>query len=176
MNLILIGYRGTGKSTVAQQLALRLGWEWVDADVELEWKAGKSIRAIFDEDGETAFRDLESAVIAELCARDQIVLAAGGGAVLRDENRACLKAAGKVVWLKADEATITSRLEADTATQERRPALTAAGTAQEVADVLRQRIPLYRECADLEIDTEEKSPAEIADAILEQLGTEDEWA
>lgn len=175
MNLVLIGYRGTGKSTVARQLALRLGWEWVDADVELEFQAGKSIRAIFDEDGETAFRDLESSVIEQLCARDKIVLAAGGGAILREQNRAHLRTNSKVVWLQADVATIVARLEADAATREQRPALTAAGTAQEVSSVLEQRTPVYRECADVEIDTEGKTPAEVAEAILSQLPAENEW-
>ncbi len=86
MNIALIGYRGTGKSEVARQLALRLGWDWVDADVEVELKAGKSIAAIFADDGEPAFRELEAAVLAELVQRDRAVLALGGGVVLRPAN------------------------------------------------------------------------------------------
>jgi len=78
MNLILIGYRGTGKSTVARRLALKLGWDWADADVEVELAAGKSIAAIFEDDGETAFRHLEAHILAELTRRDRLVLAAGG--------------------------------------------------------------------------------------------------
>src|SRR5688500_2590703 len=82
MNLLLIGYRGTGKSTVARLVAERLNWPWLDADVELERRAGKSIAAIFAEDGEPAFRDLESQVLAELVQADRHVLALGGGVIL----------------------------------------------------------------------------------------------
>jgi len=90
MNLILIGYRATGKTTLARLLAGRLGWEWIDADVEIERRAGKSIAEIFADDGQTAFRDLEAEVIADLCKKERLVLAAGGGAPLRPENRAFL--------------------------------------------------------------------------------------
>ena len=78
--LILIGYRATGKTTLARLLAQRLGWDWIDADVEIERQAGKSIARMFAEDGEPAFRDLEARVIADLCGRPRLVLAAGGGA------------------------------------------------------------------------------------------------
>src|SRR5688572_30506661 len=87
MNLFLIGYRGSGKTTVARALGELLRWPWLDADVELERRAGKSIQQIFADDGEGAFRDLESAVVADLARLDRHVLALGGGAVMRDENR-----------------------------------------------------------------------------------------
>ena len=90
MNLVLIGYRATGKSETARLLAQRLGWEWVDADAEIEARAGKTIAKIFADDGEQAFRDAESRVVAELAVRDRTVLALGGGAVLREENRRAL--------------------------------------------------------------------------------------
>jgi shikimate kinase len=77
--IFLIGYRGTGKSTVARELAARLGWDWVDADDLIEQRAGKSIAAIFSDDGETAFRDLESDVVNELCGRQRTIVALGGG-------------------------------------------------------------------------------------------------
>ena len=83
MFLALVGYRGSGKSAVAQLAALRLGWDWVDADVEIELRAGKSIAAIFAEDGEAAFRDLETDVLCELIRRDRTILALGGGVLLR---------------------------------------------------------------------------------------------
>ncbi len=166
MNVVLIGYRGTGKTTVAQQLALRLGWDWVDADVEIELRAGKSIAAIFADDGEPAFRDLESQVLAAMIGRERIVLAAGGGVVLREENRRLLKTAGKVVWLKADVATILARVAGDQTTAGRRPQLTTAGGEAEVRQLLAQRTPLYRDLADLEIDTEGRTPAEIVEEIV----------
>jgi shikimate kinase len=169
MNVVLIGYRGTGKTTVAQQLALRLGWDWVDADVEIELRAGKSIAAIFADEGEPAFRDLESQVLAATIGRERIVLAAGGGVVLREENRRLLRTAGKVVWLTADVATILARVAADRTTAVRRPQLTTAGGEAEVRQLLAQRTPLYRQVADMEIDTEGRSPAEIVEEIARKM-------
>ena len=99
MTLTLIGYRATGKTTIARILAERLGWDWIDADVEIERRAGKSIAAMFADEGEPAFRALEAQVIAELCGRPGLVLAAGGGAVLHGPSRAAMRAGGKVVWL-----------------------------------------------------------------------------
>jgi shikimate kinase len=169
MNVVLIGYRGTGKTTVAQQLALRLGWDWVDADVEIELRAGKSIASIFADDGEQTFRDLESQVLAATIGRARIVLAAGGGVVLRDDNRRLLGTAGKVVWLQADVATILARVAGDQTTAGRRPQLTTAGGESEVRQLLAQRTPLYHELADLEIDTEGRTPAEIVEEIVEEM-------
>ncbi len=169
MNLVLIGFRGTGKSVVAQQLALRLGWDWIDADVELELRAGKSISAIFADDGETAFRELESKLLGELIERSATALALGGGVVLREENRALLRRAGKVIWLQADPETIEVRIAADPSTAVRRPNLTAAGGIAEIRNLLSDRSPLYRACADLEVDTERKTPAEVAVEILTNI-------
>jgi shikimate kinase len=169
MNLVLIGYRGTGKTTVARLLGDRLGWSWVDADVELERRADKSIAAIFAEDGETAFRDLESLVIADLAQQDRLVLAAGGGAILRPENRDALRRSGKVVWLRAEPATIFARVSGDATTAGRRPNLTAAGGQAEIVAILTKRTPIYRQCADLEVDTENKTPGDVAEEILNRL-------
>lgn len=169
MNLKLIGYRGTGKTTVARQLALALGWDWVDADVEVELRAGRSIAAIFADSGEAAFRDLESQVLADLVTRDRAVVALGGGVVLRPENRARLAEGGPVVWLRADPETILARVEADATTAARRPQLTSRGGLEEVRQLLAQREPWYRQCASLEVDTRGKSPAEIAAEIVAAL-------
>jgi shikimate kinase len=169
MNLILIGYRGTGTSTVGQWLGLQLGWDWVDSDVEIELCAGKSIAEIFDEIGEAGFRDVESECLARLCTRTRTIVAVGGGAILRGENRNALRAAGHVVWLRASPETIHQRLEADDTTVRRRPHLTRTGGLPEIHDVLTQRTPIYRECADLEVDTEGKTPKEVADEIIARL-------
>ena len=91
MILTLIGYRATGKTTLARLLAERLGWDWIDADAEIERRAGKAIARIFAEEGEPAFRDLEAQAIADLCRRDRLVLAAGGGAPLRPESRRAMR-------------------------------------------------------------------------------------
>src|SRR5262249_41102457 len=143
MLVALIGYRGSGKSAVAQSLALRLSWDWVDADVEIELRAGKSIAAIFADDGEAAFRDLESAVLAKLIQRDQTVLALGGGAILREKNRELLLETAsdhcKIVWLRASPETLWDRIQADRTTAARRPNLTAAGGVEEVRRLLTQR-------------------------------------
>ena len=111
----LIGYRGAGKSTVARLLAERLGWAWVDADVELEQRAGCAIRALFEGEGEAGFRRREAALLAELCERPRLVLATGGGVILREDNRALLRRKAWVVWLTADAETLWRRLESDPA-------------------------------------------------------------
>ena len=170
--IFLIGYRGTGKTTVAKQLAARLGCGWVDADDEIERRAGKSIAEIFADQGQRAFRDLEAEVVAGLCQRGQgTVFALGGGAVLRDETRAAIRAAGPVVWLTGTPETLARRLTADPATASRRPNLTSAGGMAEIETVLAERTPLYHACATFAVDTDGKSPAEVVDEILAKLQT-----
>ena len=169
MNVFLIGYRGSGKSTVAAALSERLGWPWLDADAELERRAGKTIKQIFEEGGEQAFRDLESAVIVDLAARDRHIIALGGGAVLRDRNRHALAGRGPIVWLKASPEALLARIQADSTTAARRPNLTADGGLAEIRKLLADRTPIYESCADLTIDTENKSPADIAREIVERL-------
>jgi shikimate kinase len=169
--LILIGARGTGKTTVAGILARKLGWPWLDADSVLEERVNASIRGIFAEEGESAFRDRESAILAELCELRRHVIAAGGGVVLRAANRERLKAAGRVVWLTADPLTLQARLAADPVTQEQRPMLTVGGLA-EIEETLRTREGFYRDCADLTVATAGRSPEEVADAILTELPCE----
>ncbi|MGD9646925.1 MAG: shikimate kinase [Pirellulales bacterium] len=170
MNLVLIGYRGTGKSTVARHLALALGWDWVDADVELELRAGRSIAAIFADAGEAAFRELESQVLVDLASGDRRVIAAGGGVILRAENRALLKNMGPVVWLRADADTIAQRVAADEASRERRPNLTAAGGRTEIEQLLAAREPFYSECANFTVETGNRSPDEVAAEVLALAG------
>lgn len=169
MNIALIGYRGTGKTTVAEVLAARLGWSWCDADVVLEERAGKTIKQIFADGGEVAFRDLEEQVVGDLTQRDKIVLALGGGAVLRETNRAALKSRCKTVWLTATPDTIHARIAADATTSARRPNLTAAGGLAEIEELLAVRAPLYRECADCIVATDDRPPQTIADEILARL-------
>lgn len=167
--LTLIGYRATGKTTLARLLAGRLGWDWIDADVEIEQRAGCSIARIFAEQGEAAFRDLEAQVIADLCRRSRLVLAAGGGAPLRPENRQAMRAAGKVVWLQATPETVHRRMTGDATTAGRRPNLTQQGGLAEIVHLLQQREPIYRQTADLEVDTEGKSPEQLVGEILDRL-------
>lgn len=169
MNLTLIGYRATGKTTLAKLLAERLGWEWIDADVEIERRAGKTISRIFGEDGEPAFRDLEARVIADLCGRDRLVLAAGGGAPLRPESRQAMRDNGQVVWLVAQPETILARMTGDATTADRRPNLTDRGPLDEIIGLMEARESIYRESAHLTVDTEGKTPEQLTTEILDRL-------
>jgi shikimate kinase len=166
MSLFLIGYRGTGKTTVAALLAAELGCAWQDADAEIEVRAGRSIADIFAQGGEVAFRNWESRVLDELSAAGTQVLALGGGVILRPENRALLRSRGKTVWLTAQPETLWRRIVEDRASAGRRPNLTADGGLREVEQILAERLPLYRESADWVVDTEDKSPNEVARDIL----------
>jgi shikimate kinase len=170
MILTLIGYRATGKTTLARLLAERLDWEWIDADVEVEHRAAKPIARIFAEDGEPAFRELEARVIADFCRRNHLVLAAGGGAPLRPESRRAMREAGKVVWLTARPETILARMATDATTAVRRPNLTDKTPLDEIVALLQTREPVYRELADCAVDTEGRTPEALAQEILRALG------
>jgi shikimate kinase len=165
--LVLIGYRGTGKSSVGRILAEGLGRPFLDSDREIEARSGRSIRSIFTESGEPAFRDWEERTLAELTAENPgAILATGGGAVLREANRLRLRGFGFVAWLTAGPAELARRLEADRPGVAARPALTAAGTLDEIAEVLAARSPLYAALADAVIPTDGKDPQKVAEAIL----------
>lgn len=162
--IYLIGYRGTGKSTVARILADRLGWSWIDADEFLQARHGKTIRQIFDEEVEKGFRDKESKLLQELSDYDEHVIATGGGVILRDENRALLKR-GFVVWLQAPADVLWERVQKDLSSAEKRPNLAQGGLA-EIQELLALRAPLYEECADFAIDTSSQSPQQVAETIF----------
>jgi shikimate kinase len=169
--IFLVGFRGSGKSTVAGLVAQRLGWQAVDADTILEALAGKMIRDIFAEEGEAGFRSREEMVLKDLCRRPQHVIATGGGVVLAEGNRLRMRRAGKVVWLQADAETIWQRLQGDATTAQHRPVLTVGGLP-EVEQLLRVREPLYRESADWTVDTTGHTPEEVAELILNWWSTE----
>jgi shikimate kinase len=165
MQLILIGYRGTGKTTVARRVADLLELDCFDADVEVERRAGKSIKQIFAEDGEPAFRDLEVQVITDLVQHRDSVLSLGGGAVMRAETRRAI-APGTVVWLTARPETVHERIAADLKTTEQRPNLTTSGGLAEIAALLAQREPVYRACAEFIVDTDGSSTEQVAQEIV----------
>jgi shikimate kinase len=166
----LIGYRGTGKTTVAAGLARRLGCPWWDADVELERRVGTTIASLLRDHGEPYFRDEESGVLGELLAKPEGVLATGGGVILRPGNREHLrKKGGCVVWLTAPSPILRRRLAADPTTASRRPGLTNADPLAEIESILAVREPLYRACADVVIDASVASPEEVVESILRAL-------
>ncbi|MCE9525839.1 MAG: shikimate kinase [Planctomycetales bacterium] len=167
MNLYLIGYRGSGKTSVAAEVGKLLGWPWLDADVEIERRAGKTIKQIFDASGEQTFRDLEAAVIADLAKLENHVVALGCGAILREESRQAIRGSGKVIWLQASPAVLFRRISGDASTADRRPNLTAGGGLAEVERLLAIRSRIYAACADLTLDAEQSAPAEIAKQIAE---------
>jgi len=169
MVVTLIGFRGTGKSTIAAPLAERLEFDWVDADIELEERAGRTIKQIFDTDGEPEFRRLERETLVNLLKRENIVIAAGGGAPMNPDTFRNFQAAGPVIWLQASTATIENRLYGDNTTEQRRPNLTTSGGRSEIEELLETRTPIYQDCATFAVSTEELSPAEIVEQIVKHI-------
>jgi shikimate kinase len=170
--LALVGYRGTGKSTVGRLLAGTMNRKFLDVDLAIEERSGLSIAAIFSQSGEPAFRDWEERTMAVLFEQyPDAVVATGGGSVMREANRTRIRAFGHIVWLTADALELARRLESDERGALSRPALTSRGLIAEIAHVLRERQPIYEELADLVIETGDKSPQEVADAILESVAS-----
>jgi shikimate kinase len=149
MNIVLIGYRGSGKSSIARRLAGKLWMDFVDTDTLITDRAEKTIKEIFETEGEAGFRKRECEIIAEVAARDNHVIAAGGGAVLNPANVAALKKNGKIIWLKATPEVLHQRIQADAQTNATRPNLTSAGGLEEVRHLLEERTPLYQAAADV---------------------------
>lgn len=164
MNIVLIGYRGTGKSVVGELLAVRLGMQCVGMDSKIVEKAGLSIPEIVEKFGWPRFRDMESEVARELAGQDNIVIDTGGGVIERPENVKTLQTNSRIFWLKASVAAIVSRIQEDT----QRPALITGKTfTEEVSEVLNQRIPKYKSAAHYEIDTDVLTPEQVAERIIE---------
>ncbi len=164
MNLILIGYRGTGKSVVARILEEKLGMETISMDARIVEKAGMSIPEIVEKYGWNRFREMETEVAKELAGRENIIIDTGGGVIERLENIEALKADGAIFWLKASPKVIESRIQ----TSVDRPALIEGKTfLEEIEEVLERRTSKYKASAHHEIDTDEISTKEVADLILE---------
>jgi shikimate kinase len=164
MNIVLIGYRGTGKSVVGEIVAKRLKMTCVSMDARIVEKAGMSIPEFVAQYDWPKFRDLETEVARELSEQDNLVIDSGGGVIERAENIPTLKRNGTVIWLKASTEVIVSRIADGT----ERPALTQGKTfTEEVEDVLTERTPKYRAAAQCEIDTDQLSPEQVADSVIE---------
>ena len=164
-NLILVGPMGAGKSTIGRLLAKELRLPFKDSDKEIEQRTGADIPWIFDVEGEQGFREREQAVIAELCDVDGMVLATGGGVVMRAENRVALRRGGHVVYLHASVEQQVNRTSRD----RNRPLLRAADPGKVLAELLAVRDPLYREVADVVVETDERPPRLVVQEILERL-------
>ena len=174
MNIILIGYRCTGKTTIGEILAERLGWPLVDTDTLIQDRAGRSIQEIVAEGGWADFRRREREIIADVAARDRQVISAGGGAVLDEENAKALRALGRVVLLTASPETIWGRMQADPKTAAERPNLTDSGGIAEIRNLLAERRPKYLAACHYEIPTDRFSPEETAGRILAWLKANDD--
>ena len=166
MNIVLIGYRGAGKSAVGRELAARLGRELISTDAEIVKRAKQSIPEIVARYGWEYFRDLESTVCRDLADRDQVVIDTGGGAVLRPQNVEVLKQNGKLIWLTATPDTITARIGGDT----QRPSLTGTKSfLEEITEVLQDRTPKYQAAADHVMKTDGRSIQQLVEAVLALL-------
>lgn len=172
MNVILIGFRGSGKSTVGKALAERLGREFIDCDAWIERQTGVTIGDIFEKQGETHFRTLESQALAELAKLDGKVIATGGGAALKYQNMQVFKRQdSRIFFLEVGPETAFARIQGDAASRARRPALTDQDPFAEVKEQIEVRRPYYVKGADVTVPTEGRSVEEIVKEILAHLGT-----
>lgn len=169
MNIVLIGYRCTGKTSVGKAISERLGKAVVDTDDYLEKKAGRPIGNMVEKEGWDFFRDREREAIREITASDDLVIAAGGGVVLDQENVINLKRNAVLILLEATNETILQRMGADDKTEQQRPSLTGKSPLEEIEEVLEIRRPYYQQAMDFSVDTTSKTVEEIVDEILQKL-------
>jgi len=166
MNIVLIGYRGTGKSTVARILGQRLKRRVMSTDAEIVKEAGQSIPQIVEQFGWDHFRELETQMCRKLQDQTELVIDTGGGLILKEENVKILKANGKIFWLTADVSTIASRISGDM----QRPSLSGTKSfVEEIEEILEIRRPHYQAAADVIIPTDHETPESITTKILGDL-------
>jgi shikimate kinase len=168
-NVFLVGMMGAGKTTAGRLMARRLKREFLDTDLEVERRCGVKVPVIFEIEGEAGFRQREAAVIAELTARENVVLATGGGAVLDEANRRHLAARGTVIYLHAPPPALYERVRQD----RNRPLLATADPQARLQELYAVRDPLYREIADVVVDTGRQSVQNLARQLLARL--KEEW-
>ena len=166
MNIVLIGFRGTGKSTVGRLLAKHLERDFIDSDKYIEDSTEKTIKSIFEEDGEEGFRKIEADTIAELSKADNKVISTGGGAVLKEDNVRNLKDNGFLVLLEATPEIIHNRIGQDEKTTQQRPSLTDKKPLDEIKHLIEQREHAYKNAADYTINTSYVSCEDIVNEII----------
>jgi shikimate kinase len=164
-NVVLVGPMGSGKSTIGRLLSGRLGFVFCDSDTLIEERAGASIAWIFDVEGELGFRERETAVLRDLATVSGMVLATGGGAVMREENRRLLAGMGSVVYLETSVREQLSRTKRD----RKRPLLQTPDREKVLSELLVARHPLYLEIADILIHTDRRSASSVGTEVVERL-------
>ena len=164
-NVFLVGPMGAGKSTIGRLLASDLRLEFKDTDKEIEDRSGVDIPWIFDMEGEAGFRNREATMLAELVKMSQILLATGGGVILKPENRRALANNGRVVYLRASINEQVRRTSRD----KKRPLLQNDAPRQVLSDLMAEREPLYLEVADYVVETDRRSPKSVAEELSELL-------
>ncbi|MEW6330127.1 MAG: shikimate kinase AroK [Pseudomonadota bacterium] len=164
-NIFLIGPMGAGKSTIGRHLAELLSKNFLDSDQEIEKRTGAGIPLIFEIEGEAGFRHRESSVLDDLTRQSNLVLATGGGAILSPDNRKFMRERGLVVYLHAPLETLLARTRRD----RHRPLLQTTDRRRTLEDILRAREPIYREVADIVIETSHRSPMSVAREIARKL-------
>jgi len=171
MNLVLIGYRCSGKSTVGRILASRLGMVLCDTDTLVQERTGKEIKSLVVECGWNHFREEEQKAVEVIARLDSRVIATGGGVVLNRENVRNLKANGWVAWLKAGARVLEKRMSKEQEKGRTRPSLIGADPVEEISRILEERIPFYVDAADFVVDTESLSPDGVAEEIMKAFET-----
>lgn len=163
-NIVLVGFMGSGKTTVGQYLADMSGYAYYDIDTIIEQEAGYSISEIFNRHGEAFFRSLERKTIERVSNSEQVIISSGGGCILDQRNVISLKQKGKLIWLMAEPETLYERIKC----QETRP-LIANRTFAEIEEMIKKRQPLYSDAADFRISIDRKPVSDIVDAILDMV-------
>jgi shikimate kinase len=169
MNIYLIGYRCSGKTTVGKILADRLCRQLVDMDREIETRTGKTIPQMVKENGWDKFREIERKVVSDIAGQTGLVVATGGGAVLDPQNVAAMKVSGLLVWLKVSVETVMARMMANQTPVPERPSLTDKSLPDEIRTTMEERHPIYQEAGDVDIDTENRDAASVCETILVHL-------
>ena len=171
-NIVLIGYRGAGKTVVGKALARKLGFTFLDTDEMIEARAGRTIGEIVRERGWPFFRGLEREILADLGPVEKAAIATGGGIPEDPANRETLRRLGRVVWLTAATEETLRRLQGDGTTETRRPPLEGTGLEGEIERTLARRIPCYEAAADWTVDTTGRSVDDVADEIMRKVKEE----
>ena len=174
MNIVLIGYRCSGKTEVGKILARELGRDFLDSDTLIEREAGSSIQGFVSKKGWDHFREMEKTVIKKIAKNNNLVIATGGGIVMDKENVSNLKKNGWIVWLKANPSVIKDRMRKEQGSGKLRPSLAGSDPIGEIEQVLNLRTPLYEKASDLMVDASTYTPRDVAELIMKDLSLKSE--